>query len=63
MINAIGLPITKDSKASIDKARKAYDMLDPVAKPLCDIEKLETAINDLEDILSNPKRIKQIIIA
>ncbi|MBQ4604606.1 MAG: topoisomerase IV, partial [Clostridia bacterium] len=32
-----------------------------IIKRLQDIEKLEAAINDLEDILSNPKRIKQII--
>ena len=55
MINAIGLPITKDSKASIDKARKAYDMLDPVAKPLCDIEKLETAENLYAQLINGEK--------
>ena len=58
----IGFKIDKIQAEYVAEIKLRHLNKEYIIKRLQDIEKLETAINDLEDILSNPKRIKQIII-
>ena len=57
----IGFKIDKIQAEYVAEIKLRHLNKEYIIKRLQDIEKLETAINDLEDILSNPKRIKQII--
>ena len=58
----IGFKIDKIQAEYVAEIKLRHLNREYIIKRLQDIEKLETAITDLEDILSNPKRIKQIII-
>lgn len=58
----IGFKIDKIQAEYVAEIKLRHLNREYILKRLQDIEKLETAIKDLEDILSNPKRIKQIII-
>ncbi len=58
----IGFKIDKIQAEYVAEIKLRHLNKEYILKRLQDIEKLETAIKDLEDILSNPKRIKQIII-
>ncbi len=58
----IGFKIDKIQAEYVAEIKLRHLNKEYILKRLQDIEKLETAINDLEDILSNSKRIKQIII-
>ncbi len=58
----IGFKIDKIQAEYVAEIKLRHLNREYIIKRLQDIEKLEAAIKDLEDILSNPKRIKQIII-
>ncbi len=58
----IGFRIDKIQAEYVAEIKLRHLNREYIVKRLQDIEKLEAAIKDLEDILSNPKRIKQIII-
>lgn len=58
----IGFRIDKIQAEYVAEIKLRHLNREYIIKRLQDIEKLEAAIKDLEDILSNPKRIKQIII-
>ena len=58
----IGFKIDKIQAEYVAEIKLRHLNKEYILKRLQDIEKLETAIKDLEDILENPKRIKQIII-
>ncbi len=58
----IGFKIDKIQAEYVAEIKLRHLNREYIIKRLQDIEKLEIAIKDLEDILSNPKRIKQIII-
>lgn len=58
----IGFKIDKIQAEYVAEIKLRHLNKEYILKRLQDIEKLETAIKDLEDILANPKRIKQIII-
>ncbi len=57
----IGFKIDKIQAEYVAEIKLRHLNKEYILKRLQDIEKLETAIKDLEDILANPKRIKQII--
>lgn len=58
----IGFKIDKIQAEYVAEIKLRHLNREYILKRLQDIEKLETAIKDLEDILATPKRIKQIII-
>lgn len=58
----IGFKIDKIQAEYVAEIKLRHLNREYIIKRLQDIEKLETAIKDLEDILATPKRIKQIII-
>lgn len=58
----IGFKIDKIQAEYVAEIKLRHLNKEYILKRLQDIEKLEKAISDLEDILANPKRIKQIII-
>ncbi len=58
----IGFKIDKIQAEYVAEIKLRHLNREYILKRLQDIEKLELAIKDLEDILANPKRIKQIII-
>ncbi|MBQ4338406.1 MAG: topoisomerase IV [Clostridia bacterium] len=58
----IGFGIDKIQAEYVAEIKLRHLNREYILKRLQDIEKLETAIKDLEDILSTPKRIKQIIV-
>ncbi len=58
----IGFKIDKIQAEYVAEIKLRHLNKEYILKRLQDIEKLETAIKDLNDILDNPKRIKQIII-
>ena len=58
----IGFKIDKIQAEYVAEIKLRHLNREYILKRLQDIEKLENAIKDLEDILSNPKRIKQIIV-
>ena len=58
----IGFRIDKIQAEYVAEIKLRHLNREYIIKRLQDIEKLETAIKDLEDILATPKRIKQIII-
>ena len=58
----IGFKIDKIQAEYVAEIKLRHLNKEYILKRLQDIEKLEAAIKDLEDILANPKRIKQIII-
>ncbi len=57
----IGFKIDKIQAEYVAEIKLRHLNKEYILKRLQDIEKLETAIKDLEDILETPKRIKQII--
>ncbi len=58
----IGFKIDKIQAEYVAEIKLRHLNREYIVKRLQDIEKLEAAIKDLEDILATPKRIKQIII-
>ena len=58
----IGFKIDKIQAEYVAEIKLRHLNKEYILKRLQDIEKLETAIKDLNDILDTPKRIKQIII-
>ena len=58
----IGFRIDKIQAEYVAEIKLRHLNREYIMKRLQDIEKLEAAIKDLEDILATPKRIKQIII-
>ena len=58
----IGFKIDKIQAEYVAEIKLRHLNKEYILKRLQDIEKLETAIKDLKDILDTPKRIKQIII-
>ena len=58
----IGFKIDKIQAEYVAEIKLRHLNKEYILKRLQDIEKLEAAIKDLNDILDNPKRIKQIII-
>ncbi len=58
----IGFKIDKIQAEYVAEIKLRHLNKEYILKRLQDIEKLETAIKDLNDILNTPKRIKQIII-
>ena len=58
----IGFKIDKIQAEYVAEIKLRHLNKEYILKRLQDIEKLEDAIKDLNDILDNPKRIKQIII-
>lgn len=58
----IGFKIDKIQAEYVAEIKLRHLNREYIIKRLQDIEKLEAAIKDLEDILATPKRIKQIII-
>ncbi len=58
----IGFKIDKIQAEYVAEIKLRHLNKEYILKRLQDIEKLETAIKDLNDILETPKRIKQIII-
>ncbi len=59
----IGFKIDKIQAEYVAEIKLRHLNKEYILKRLQDIEKLEAAIKDLNDILNTPKRIKQIIIA
>ncbi len=59
----IGFKIDKTQAEYVAEIKLRHLNKEYILKRLQDIEKLEAAISDLNDILNTPKRIKQIIIA
>ncbi len=59
----IGFKIDKIQAEYVAEIKLRHLNKEYILKRLQDIEKLEAAIEDLNDILNTPKRIKQIIIA
>ena len=57
----IGFKIDKIQAEYVAEIKLRHLNKEYILKRLADIEKLESAIKDLEDILANPRRIKQII--
>ena len=56
MIEAIELPITKDSRRQIEEARKAYDALTPEQKKLVpNLSRLEVSERKLQALEEKPK--------
>ena len=58
----IGFKIDKIQAEYVAEIKLRHLNKEYILKRLQDIEKLETAIADLNDILNSPKRVKQIII-